>query len=353
MVSAERTEIRSPLPAWVPDAARIYLAHTVGGTPIRAIARAEGCHASTVLRQVRRLEVLRDDPLIDHALNRLGRMGPGPSGPGSARTDDMTITEARTITPSDDLVTREAARILRRMAEPGACLAVAEGMEKAVVVRDAPDGQTLRTAVVEAEIAECMALRGWIGASESGRIVRYRLRPAGRQALKEMLAEGERSAADKRDRDAAEAASGRIRYGMADSPLLTLSRRRERDGSPFLDAELVRAGERLREDVELAALGSGGAPDWTAFLETGELAGGFPDTAAGRAARRVASALDDLGPGLADIVLAVCGRLEGLEAVEQRMGWAARSGKIVLRIALQRLYRHNLDTAGKYAPLIG
>ena len=32
--------------------------------------------------------------------------------------------------------------------------------------------------------------------------------------------------------------------------------------------------------------------------------------------------------------------LEGLETTEQKLGWAARSGKIVLRIALQRLRRH-------------
>jgi hypothetical protein len=32
------------------------------------------------------------------------------------------------------------------------------------------------------------------------------------------------------------------------------------------------------------------------------------------------------------------------EAVEQTMGWSVRSGKIVLRIALQRLARHYDDT---------
>ena len=35
------------------------------------------------------------------------------------------------------------------------------------------------------------------------------------------------------------------------------------------------------------------------------------------------------------------------------MGWAARSGKIVLRIALIRLRRHYDDTYGRAGPLIG
>ena len=61
----------------------------------------------------------------------------------------------------------------------------------------------------------------------------------------------------------------------------------------------------------------------------------------------------DLGPGLGDMVLRCCGFLEGLEAAEKRMGWSARSGKIVLRIALQRLKRHYDETCGGKAPLIG
>ena len=50
--------------------------------------------------------------------------------------------------------------------------------------------------------------------------------------------------------------------------------------------------------------------------------------------------MDDLGPGLADVVMRVCCFLEGLESAEKRLGWSARSGKIVLKIGLQRLKRH-------------
>ena len=35
------------------------------------------------------------------------------------------------------------------------------------------------------------------------------------------------------------------------------------------------------------------------------------------------------------------------------MGWSARSGKIALRIALQRLKRHYAETQGRFGPMIG
>ncbi|MEO1641497.1 MAG: DUF6456 domain-containing protein, partial [Pseudomonadota bacterium] len=43
----------------------------------------------------------------------------------------------------------------------------------------------------------------------------------------------------------------------------------------------------------------------------------------------------------------------GLEQTEKLMGWSARSGKIVLRIALQRLKRHYAETQGQFGPMIG
>ncbi len=60
----------------------------------------------------------------------------------------------------------------------------------------------------------------------------------------------------------------------------------------------------------------------------------------------VAAALRELGPGLGDVALKCCCYLEGLEVTEKTLGWSARSGKIVLRIALQRLKRHYEQTFG-------
>jgi len=111
----------------------------------------------------------------------------------------------------------------------------------------------------------------------------------------------------------------------------------------------VNAAERLREDFELAQMGPRVAQNWDNFLTAGSdiggpsqggTAGGAPSAARERVAkalRYLGPGLGDVGPGLGDVALRCCCYLEGLETAEKRMGWSARSGKIVLRIALQRL----------------
>ncbi|MEO0936742.1 MAG: DUF6456 domain-containing protein [Pseudomonadota bacterium] len=351
------------LPSWVPSGARAYLAHIEGGLTIRELARRNGQHASTVLRQIRKFETRRDDPLIDAALRTLGReyktAHPAHTQFGKA---PMPSSQTETALPSNDAnFQQDAARILRRLCEAGAVLAVAADMEKAVVVREGATGGSQRTAVVDRALAEALALNGWISAAKPGRITRYEITAAGRAALEKMVqaagpagfaeapaafAGAEPAAEDLRHR--------RLRYGVSDSPLVTLARRRDKDGTPFLDDRLVSAGERLREDFELANMGPKVAQNWDRFLDGGAR-GTAPVQGSGpEAARsRVAAALTDLGPGLSDVALRCCCYLEGLETAEKKLGWSARSGKIVLRIALHRLQRHYEDTYGAGGGLIG
>jgi hypothetical protein len=119
---------------------------------------------------------------------------------------------------------------------------------------------------------------------------------------------------------------------------------------------MVAAGERLREDFELAQLGPSVAQNWDGFMTAGidtSRAGTGYRGGSESARNRVAVALRDLGPGMGDIVLRVCCYLEGIEQTERRLCWSARSGKIVLRLALMRLQRHYTETYGKGSPLIG
>ncbi|EIE50685.1 hypothetical protein C357_12644 [Citreicella sp. 357] len=358
------------LPAWVPEDARNYLAHTEGGEAIRKLAREAGCHASTVLRQVRRIETLRDDPLVDGALRSLGKFQARMSQQSTKELDRMREPLSDEITPDAASLASEARRILRRLCESGSVLAVAAEMDKAVVVRDTGDGGSTRTAVVDAPIAQAMALKGWIACDAPGRISRYRITAAGRTALSKLLAEQESKLrgfaeaqagfdtshqAEEAMAAAAADPQARRRHVMAESPLILLARRRDTKGDPFLPDDLVRAGERLREDFELAQMGARVAHNWDRFL-TGDV----ESRAAGTAARgpdaareRLIAALRDLGPGLGDVVLQCCCYLEGLETTEKRMGWAARSGKVVLRIALQRLRRHYDENQRPGGGLIG
>lgn len=349
------------LPGWLPQEVRSYIAHTSEGCAIRALARFQHCHASTISRQIRKVETRRDDPLVDALLTRLQtgyQCNSKPKEPGTMASDTPPIHSA----PDDATLAHEGRRILRRLCETGAVLAVAVDMEKAVVVRDTPDGKTKRTAVVEQAVAQAMALKDWIACANPGRISRYNITMAGRAALNRLLAEVESQKAggfaeapanfaDQHRQWGEKTIAGdngarprRMRFNMAESPLTCLARRKGKDGKPFLTDELVAAGERLREDFELAQMGPNVAQNWDRFL-TGGSRGGFAcDSGIGNgpaAARdRVGEALKILGEGLGDVVLRCCCYLEGLEKAEKRLGWSARSGKIVLRIALIKLREH-------------
>ncbi|OWU77040.1 hypothetical protein ATO1_15410 [Phaeobacter sp. 22II1-1F12B] len=371
------------LPRWVPDYAARYLQHIENGKSIRDLAREVGCHASTILRQIRRTESRRDDPLVDSALSMLASIyccsAPVISTAGEwcgSRTRNTIKMQANPVSatslPDTRKLQTEAIRILRRLCESGAVLAVAENMEKAVVVRDDDSGASTRTAVVDNGIAQAMALKDWITCSAPGRISRYYITATGRTALSQMLAEQENRVRSERelgfqdeqrpfsyrgsqwDETDEEDGNGqrpkRVRYNMTESPLVALARRRDRNGKPFLNDSLVRAGERLREDFELAQMGPKLGQNWDSFLTGGvksELVeSGESSMSTALARERVIKALSDLGPGLSDVALRCCCFLEGLETAEKRLGWSARSGKIVLRIALQRLRRHYETQSG-------
>jgi len=363
------------VPDWVPENAVIYLAHVESGHSIRSIARQAGCHASTILRKVRRFEARRDDLLVDLALRRIGQVAVLCSDATSLKGETSRMHDGQTLTPGlvdDDELRRAAPLLLRRLNEAGACLAIARDMENGVIVRDGPDGQTLRTAVLERSMAEAMALKDWIALASDGRITRYKITSAGRMALKRFMAEDEAArmesggeidafAEQHRDwSDRPEARTGTkrrgIRYNATESPLSALARRIDKNGKPFLSPELVAAGERLREDFELAQMGPRITQNWEKFLTGGaraDVALGSGSGGSDKARDRVMTALADLGPGLGDVVLRCCCFLEGMESVEKRMGWSARSGKIVLRIALTRLRAHYDEANGNWSPLIG
>ncbi len=348
------------LPEWVPDPVRHYLSHTVLGTSIRALARRCDVHPSTIMRQVRTCEARRDDPLIDAGLRALSVASyPDFNTESSEMLHSLPVSlSAGAGHVTQGRLNREALHILRRLCEPGAIMAVARDMNSAVIVREDTNCGALRTAVVEADIAQAMALQNWVSCpAPDARIVRYHITGLGRTELRRLTAAEENKASGFSDGAGEEddwlraVGVANARFIATETPLMGLSRRRDKNGQPFLNRDLARAGERLREDYVLSQPGPDAADDWRAALSyTGSIVL-HPATISARA--RVIAALDDLAPGLQDAALRCCCLLEGLEVTEKRMGWSARSGKIVLRISLQRLMRHYEVTTGKFGPRIG
>lgn len=354
----------SGMPGWVPEAAQQYLAHVAAGQSLREIAKQTGQAPSTICRRVRQIEARRDDPLIDEALSCLAEA----TQPASTRTNnkEMRRMTAPIRTPINDeaLITREARRILRRLCETGAILAVAQDMDKAVVLRQGLDGDQTRTAVVDRRVAQAFAVKDWISCvQKGGKLARYAITNVGKTALKRLLeedrkrrlgsagfAEGPSTFQGQHANWGTRSVSGeggkreKLRVNLTEAPLAGLARRKGSDGKVFLGAELVQAGERLREDFERAQMGPRVGQNWDRFLTNSDRGGFVSDGGIGegpRAARaRVSDALDTLGPGLGDVVMRVCCFLEGLESAEKRLGWSARSGKVVLKIGLQRLLQH-------------
>ena len=328
--------LESALPDWVPEIAVTYLSHTTLGVSLRQIARQKGVHASTVLRQVRKCEQRRDDPLVDQALDAVAR--------GLLPPQAEHIDMANTPTTNS-----EAKRILRHLSETGTYLLASKSMPKAAVFKEINHEAPRKVATVETRIAHRFALQEWVSGKQIGAVGRYKITSIGRAALRRMLADDGGFAEQHQvfgERDVSIDDDGsikRVRYNIAESPLNLLARKRGPDGTSFLSPAQITAGERLREDFELAHMGPRVAQNWDRFL-TSASRGGFSDNAPAEgpaAARaRVSKALTALGPGLADIAFRVCCFLDGLEKAEKRLGWSARSGKVVLRIALQRLAQH-------------
>lgn len=355
-----------PLPDWVPAGVQTYLVHVCDGLSLRELARQRGCHASTVLRQVRRYENRRDDPLMDEALQALTQTGPG----GTIAEAPMTAHLSAHLPAgllSDTALQAEAHRILPLLNAPRVVLVIAPQMDRAAVLREGA-GPAERLAVLDRGVAQAFVLKDWIAcrrtAPKQGKLSAYGLTPAGRAMVRRWegrSAPGGSFAAQHRDFAEAEVMEEdgprRIRYNAAESPVSVLARKRDKDGRPYLEPDLVRAAEQIRIDFEMAQMGPRVAQNWDRFL-TGADRGAFrPESGLAegpQAAReRVSLALRDLGPGLGDVVLRCCCFLEGLETAERRMGWAARSGKIVLRIALQRLRHHYDETYGRAGPRLG
>lgn len=123
------------------------------------------------------------------------------------------------------------------------------------------------------------------------------------------------------------------RANLGESPIAWLARR------GWLTPAEAAAGERLREDFHRAGTLGRLTMNWDAGPK-GSLRGLEPAERARAAKDRIARALAAAGPGLREILEHVCLAGSALEAAERALGLPRRSGKAVLKLALQRLAAH-------------
>jgi hypothetical protein len=129
----------------------------------------------------------------------------------------------------------------------------------------------------------------------------------------------------------------------SESPLAWLARRKGRDGRALIEAHQLQAGERLRADFTRAHLMPRTTSNWESPMSSGRRSGGSAGTFTDMmiaARQRVRQALDGVGPEFAGLLMDVCCFLKRLEDVERERAWPARSAKVVLQLALDRLARH-------------
>jgi hypothetical protein len=129
-----------------------------------------------------------------------------------------------------------------------------------------------------------------------------------------------------------------VTVNLAESPLTWLHAR------GHVTARQCEAGERVRADYEMAALGPRVTMRWDAAPAArgrrGPPQGLDPTLAQISAKRRFDGAVAAAGPGLADILWRVVCAGEGLVAAEKALGWPSRAGKLVLGLALDRVADH-------------
>ncbi len=123
-----------------------------------------------------------------------------------------------------------------------------------------------------------------------------------------------------------------VTVNLAESPLGWLH------AHGHIDARLFDAGERLRADYERAQLGPSITMRWDPVRIAGTGEQGLTSGERQIAARaRFDGALAQAGRGLDDVLWRVVCAGETLPTAEKALGWPARSGKLVLRLALDRV----------------
>jgi hypothetical protein len=133
------------------------------------------------------------------------------------------------------------------------------------------------------------------------------------------------------------------KFDESESPLIWLARRKGADGRALIEPHQFQAGERLRADFTHAQMMPRTTSNWHSPVagrrRDGQTSGHLTERVVA-ARQRLRHALDTVGPEFSGLLIDVCCFLKKLDAVERERRWPARSAKVVLQLALERLARH-------------
>lgn len=228
---------------------------------------------------------------------------------------------------------RSLARARSLLARPGAWLDPCEGGYR---LRLHPDRRRRAAGLVDeavfAELTRAPGVRpraagGFDALSEPGATA-----PSSPPPGRPGVIEGERTVVEADGRTAVR------KVNLGESPVAWLLRRKDVHGRPFITEREAAAAERLREDFHQAALVGRLTQSFDPTPRApGPSLPGDPTERALAARGRVNDALVFVGPGLREIVEAVCLHGTALEAAEDALHLPRRAGKAVLNLALRRL----------------
>jgi len=251
----------------------------------------------------------------------------------------MTETIRKPVTDkgTDPSLRRHLLRLIRQLAR-GDC-AIETGQTGEARLTGGEERTYPQAVIAEARSLGLAELRdGRIAASAQASSFLRRALVAGEEAFVEQHGEIVVASAE------IEGARQPVRRNLAESPLGTIARMKDRDGKPFLPGEALEAGERLAADFTRGQLQPRVTASWEPRLATRAKGapGGQSDIAdsAMSARDRFSTAMEAMGPELSGVAVDVCCFAKGLETVERERQWPARSAKLMLRTALLALARH-------------
>jgi len=343
----------------------VYLLHTAFGGSLSQCSRVYARDRATVRHACAVIEGARDDPRVEAAVTRLSaalcdqrdmlltlidqfsQASTSPSqGPCVMTTKQKAKkpkARASAAPPDDHAPDRAMLHLLTALCEARAHGARNDLDGAGIVVFAPRKGVTVACSRAPVSAAEALVARGLAQWEDAACARDLRATPVGRAFLRRaeappqaepFLAQHARLAMR-----ALETGAAPVLLDDAESPLAWLARRKDKDGRPFLAPAQIEAGERFRRDATQAQILQRVTANWEAPMGSSQRGAVVADVAMD-ARRRLSRACEAVGPELAGLVTDVCAYLKRLETVESERGWPARSGKVVLKIALGRLAQH-------------